>query len=90
MQGIDITKNSKQFTREFSDREGIKIVWYYDVDKYGMNPFKTEIIHPEGINDNMDDETDNENLPKTKRKYFNPTNNKYVGYTRAKMLGLID
>jgi hypothetical protein len=89
MQGIDITKNSRQFTREFSDREGVKIIWYYDVDKYGMNPFKTEIIDGENSAD-VGNEIDDENLPKTKRKYFNPTNNKYVGYTRAKMLGLID
>lgn len=90
MKEIDITKNSKQFTREFSDRDGIKIIWHYNVDKYGMNPYKTEIHYPEEDNKYEESEIDNDDIPKTKRKYFNPTNNKYVGYTRAKMLGLID
>ena len=31
----------------------------------------------------------NKKLPKTKRKYLNPENDKLVGYTRARALGLI-
>ena len=34
-------------------------------------------------------EEKNAKLPKTKRKYFNPANNKWIGYGRAKQLGVI-
>ncbi len=32
----------------------------------------------------------NMDIPKTKRMYIHPTNGKTIGYTRARMLGLID
>jgi hypothetical protein len=32
---------------------------------------------------------DNDSLPKTKRKYYNPINKKWVGYTRAVALRLV-
>jgi hypothetical protein len=31
----------------------------------------------------------NEALPITKRRYYNPANQKYIGYGRAKQLGLL-
>jgi len=34
-------------------------------------------------------EEKNARQPKTKRKYFNPANNKWIGYGRAKQLGVI-
>jgi hypothetical protein len=89
MQGVDITK-PKQFTREFTDKDGVKRVWYYDTERFGFNPWKVEMEYPEGYEGEEEVAMeDNENLPKTKKKYMNPANGKMVGYTRARMLGLI-
>jgi hypothetical protein len=38
----------------------------------------------------VDPDPTDESIPKTKRKYVNPVNNKLVAYSRAKELGLID
>jgi hypothetical protein len=86
---VPVKKMEGKFTREFKDEDGITRTWFYDTDKFGMNPYKVEITYPEGYDYNDLKEDDN-TLPKTKRKYLNPANGKMVGYTRARMLKLVD
>jgi len=50
---------------------------------------KKEQIVEETVVEKFDKPIDNDSLPKTKRKYFNPENNKWIGYGRAVQLGLI-
>ena len=50
---------------------------------------KKEVAQAESLEVKFEEPIDNESLPKTKRKYFNPANEKWVGYGRAVQLGLI-
>jgi hypothetical protein len=50
---------------------------------------KTEQKFEEEAPGKFDEPLNNSSLPKTKRKYFNKANQKWVGYTRALALGLI-
>jgi len=75
----------RQFTQTYTDHEGYSQTWHYDLDKSPNGPMMVEIFYPDGYFP----EEQEENLPKTKRKYFNPANGKMVAYTRAKELGLL-
>ena len=76
----------RKFIREIKSNDGCSQKWYYDLDKNANGPFMVEVFYPDNYISDVDD---NENLPKTKRKYFNPKNGKMVAYTRAKELGII-
>jgi hypothetical protein len=76
---------STKFTREYN-HDGVKSVWNFDLTKSTNGPISVEITYPSNYK-LVEDE--NEQLPKTKRKYLNPNNGKYVGFQRAKSLGLI-
>jgi hypothetical protein len=75
----------RQFTQTYTDEEGYSQTWHYDLDKSPNGPMMVEIFYPDGYFP----EEQEENLPKTKRKYFNPANGKMVAYARAKELGLL-
>lgn len=75
----------RKFTRVSQDPDGYKQIWHYDLDASPNGPTMVEIFYPEGYFE----EEQEENLPKTKRKYLNPANGKMVAYTRAKELGII-
>ena len=93
------------FERIYTDAEGVKTVWRYDLDKNPRGPLEVETIWPKGHE--LYEGQNNfaapakksakvakspkatKDLPKSKRRYINPTNGKEVGYTRAKMLGLV-
>jgi len=79
------------FIREYVDIvTKIKQIWYYDLNKFTNGPIKTEIFYPNGFISNEESKTkSNKQLPLTKQTFFNPENGKYVGYNRAKSLGLI-
>jgi len=83
---IDDTPPPRQFTKVYSYDDGATETWHYNLDKFPNGPFKVEMKYSTS---HMSFEEQNALLPKTQRKYFNPSNNKYVGYGRAKQLGLI-
>lgn len=75
----------RKFIREYKQDDGCSQKWHYDLDKSPNGPIMVEMFYPkEYFNEEIE-----ENLPKTKRKYLNPTNGKMVAYTRAKELGII-
>jgi len=82
------TEQSRKFTREYKDYTGHRSVWTYDLDKNLYGPIMVEEFYPKGST--VDPDPTDESIPKTKRKYVNPVNNKLVAYSRAKELGLID
>ena len=81
-----------KYKRVYNDEDGTKTVWHYDTDRTTRGPVKVEISYPKDYDFRTLDERlhdENKELPKTKRKYLNPANDKLVGYTRARALGLI-
>ena len=80
------------YTKDFKNADGTTDRWYYNLNKYPNGPYKTEcdIYNKEPMPENKQVVISQESLPKTKRQYINPNNGKLVGYTRARMLGLID
>ena len=71
-----------KFTREFNTKNGISTKWHFNLDKTINGPVMVEIFHP----DNSYEEKNQEDLPKTKRKYFNPKTGKMVNYFRYQQL----
>jgi hypothetical protein len=80
------------FTKDFKNADGTVDRWYFDLNRYPRGAYKTEmdIFNKEPMPENKKVVVNQEDLPKTKRQYINPNNGKLVGYTRARMLGLID
>jgi hypothetical protein len=78
--------NPKKFTREFHQKDGRVSIWKYDMDKFINGPSSIEIKYPPGYK--CDAEIEDE-LPITKRTFWNPETETFVGYGRAKQLGLI-
>jgi len=83
---IDDAPPPRQYTRVFEHGGGETETWHYNLDKFPNGPFKVEMKYSTS---HMSFEEQNALLPKTQRKYYNPENDKYVGYGRAKQLGLI-
>ena len=81
-----------KYKRIYENEDGTINTWYYDTDRTTRGPVKVEITYPKDYDFRTEDDIlneDNENLPKTRRKYINPKNGKLVGYTRARALGII-
>jgi hypothetical protein len=78
--------NPKKFTREFTREDGRISVWTYNLDKNPNGPIFVEIKYPSEYK--CDAEIEDE-LPITKRTFWNPETETFVGYGRAKQLGLI-
>jgi len=82
-------KPIKKYTQVFKDDISID-TWVWDKDIFANGPisvtreFLNEEVQENGLTIN------NEDLPKTKRRYINPKNGKDVAYFRAKQLGLVD
>ena len=84
---IEDTPPPRKYTRVFKNADGgAGDTWYYDLDKFANGPYKV-VIHEPPNSESW--EQINAKQRKTNRKYFNPVNDKYVGYGRAKQLGLI-
>lgn len=75
----------RKFVRTYKYSDGIRTEWTYDLDKYPNGPIKVEVFYPKNY-----DDMEEEELPKSKRKYLNPYNGKKVAYARARALGIID
>jgi len=78
-----------KFTKTYVDSNGIKAHWKYDLDKHPNGPISVEIDYPK----DYFQETplvlyEDESI--TQRKFWNEETEKYVGYQRAKQLGLIE
>jgi hypothetical protein len=92
------------YSKVFEDETSID-TWYYDEEKSNRGPYKIEVQWKNGLDKDWSQiqknakqmrkiERNQRNgnskpLPITQQKWINPKNNKEVGYTRAKMLGLI-
>ena len=74
-----------KYTQIFEDEDGGKQIWIYDKTKNPNGPLSVEIKYPKDYISYADEQ---ELLPKTVRKYTTDEGN-WVGYSRAKVLGLI-
>jgi hypothetical protein len=84
------TKDTKKFSVEFVDADGIKSIWKYDLDITTSGPISTEQMLPKNMEITIEEEvTLNDSLPMSKRKYWSEATQKWVGYTRAYALGLL-
>ena len=83
---IDDTPPPRQFTRQYINEDGSVETWHYNLDKFANGPFKVEMTAPV-IKETWEEQ--NAKKSKTQRKYLNPANNKWIGYGRAKQLGVI-
>ena len=75
----------RQFTRTYVDDDGTTHIWKYDLDKSNRGPIETTVNYSKEYLMESGKTKDN----KIDKKYLNPANGKYVGYGRAKSLGLI-
>lgn len=86
----EVIERPRKWVDIYDEVDGTKTKWTYNLDISDRGPISVEVIYPKGHeNESVEEEVPNENLPKTKRKYYNPSNGKYVGYTRARALNLI-
>jgi hypothetical protein len=82
----NLEDNPKNFTREFTREDGRVSIWTYDLNKSSNGPISVEIKYPLGYKCDAEIE---DKLPITKRTFWNPGTETFVGYGRAKQLGLI-
>ena len=82
----DPEQQPTKFTREFKDHAGNRSVWTYDLVKTSNGPISVEFFYVAGYISQAEVE---DKLPKTKRKYINPSNGKLIAYSRAKELGIV-
>lgn len=73
-------------TIEHIKEDGRKSIWKFDTEKNPYGPISVEIVYP---SDYLCDADIEDTLPITKRNYWNPETETFVGYGRAKQLGLI-
>ena len=82
---VEIKKPILKYTQIFEDEDGGKQIWKYDKTKNPSGPLSVEIKYPKGYKTFAEEQ---EEIPATKRKYCTEQGN-WVGYQRAKALGLI-
>ena len=78
-------KPTLKYTQIFEDDDGYKQTWIYNKEKHPFGPLSVEFKYPRNYKTYADEQ---EELPLTKRKYCTEEGN-WVGYQRAKALGLI-
>jgi small-conductance mechanosensitive channel len=84
VKNLDVNLNI--FNRVYSNNDGSVETWKYDLLITKNGPIEIDITYPKGFK-SMDEIQDE--LPKTKRKYFYEDGAKWINYTRAKGLGII-
>jgi hypothetical protein len=77
-----------KFKREYINDDGSKDVWHFDLNKSTNGPILVELSYARGTK-TFEQEQDQKGLHKTKQKYLNEKNGKYVSYQRAKALGIV-
>ena len=86
----EIVEHPTKWVDIYDEVVGTKTKWTWDKIKSPNAPLSVEVIYPKDWdNGDEDEEIYPIDVPKTKRKYWNPASEKYVGYTRARALGLI-
>ena len=83
---LTVEERPTKYTREYKNDDGINEIWYFDTNITKNGPVSVEIKYSKKY---KSFEEEQEELPITKRKFFNESNGKYVGYTRAKALGIL-
>jgi hypothetical protein len=78
--------SSTKFERHYTNEDGSIQIWKFDLKKNPNGPYETILEYPKGTKTFEQLQSE---LPKTKRKYLNPKNGKYVNYLRAKQLGIV-
>jgi hypothetical protein len=81
---MNINKKEPYIYR-FVEDDGSIITWKFDHSQFIRGPIEVNIEYPK----NYIEEETNLKSKKTEQTYLNPANGKYVGYGRAKSLGLI-
>ncbi len=79
----------RKFIRTYKDTLGVVAHWKYDLDKSPNGPISVEFEYPKEYFPEIPLVL-NEDEPLTKRLFWNDDTEKYVGYQRAKQLGIID
>lgn len=81
----------KQLVKTFKcDITGIVTTYTYRTDSVVSGIEKAEFEYPKGYLEQFAKEQKRaDNLPKTKRLYFNPATGKEVSYARARAIGLL-
>jgi len=76
-------------TKIFKNHDGTEDIWEYD-DSISKNVIQVTIGYPKHFSSPEEQNNKlNLKLNKTDQKFFNESNGKYVGYQRAKQLGII-
>lgn len=79
----------RKFTREYVQKDGVKDIWTYDLDKNSNGPISVETVYPKGYNHILDyTQRDNHWIPVTQRTYINLKTGKEVSHQKALKLGL--
>jgi hypothetical protein len=80
-----VTTNLDKYERRYINEDGSIDIWKFDIKKSINGPYETITEYPKGTKTFEQLQSE---LPKTKRKYLNTKNGKYVNYFRAKQLGI--
>jgi len=75
-----------QYKQVFVSEDKVKVTWTWDSSKFKRGPISVDIDYPKNF---KDFEEEQEELPVTKRKYFDEQEGYYVGYQTAKKKGII-
>jgi hypothetical protein len=78
----------RKFTKTYVNDDGVVTHWKYDLDKFPNGPISVDVNYPKDYFPEIplvlyEDE------PLTKRMFWNDKTEKYVGYQRAKQLGIV-
>jgi len=83
---IPITEKPPKYTREYISEDGSTEIWHFNSKITQNGPVSVEIKHSKKYKSFEEEQAE---LPLTKRQFFNEANGKYVGYARAKALGIL-
>lgn len=81
-----IENKPAKFSREYKSDNGDMEIWYFDTNITKNGPVSVEIKYAKKQKSFEEEQAE---LPLTKRQFLNEANGKYVGYTRAKALGIL-
>jgi hypothetical protein len=83
---LTVEERPTKYTREYKSDDGSSEIWYFDSKITQNGPVSVEIKHAKKYKSFEEEQAE---LPLTKRQFFNKANGKYVGYARAKALGIL-
>jgi hypothetical protein len=83
---LPIEEKPTKYTREYNSDDGSTEIWHFNSEITQNGPVSVEIKYAKKYKSFEEEQAE---LPLTKRQFFNETNGKYVGYARAKTLGIL-